>query len=204
MVPDVVVLAASRWATNADLIADVARLEYLRPTDTVLDATYGLGTFWRKWQPTQGRLFGLDIDPNKAPHLVADFTNLPFADASVDVVVYDGPYKLNGTPDVKIDQRYGVHVRASWQDRMEMLKLGALECARVARRHLLVKCQAQVVAGEIRWQDRLLADAIEAEGYVLEDRFDLLGKHRPQPMRGRRQKHAHGRPSTLLVLRRVG
>lgn len=26
------------------------------------------------------------------------------------------------------------------------------------------------------------------------------GQHRPQPMEGRDQKHAHGRPSTLLVL----
>ena len=41
------VFTATRWATNAEMIEDVARLGYL--DGSVLDVTYGLGTFWKNW-----------------------------------------------------------------------------------------------------------------------------------------------------------
>ena len=38
------VLAAKAWVENGDLIADVARLGYLRDSDRILDPTWGLGS----------------------------------------------------------------------------------------------------------------------------------------------------------------
>lgn len=198
------ILAAYAWPTNGDLIADVARLGYLRPTDLILDPTYGEGVFWRKWQPDRP-LVASDIVRHKSPVGAAvDFLHLPWHTQTFDAVVFDPPYKLNGTPDPQTDRRYGVDVVATWQGRHQLIRDGIAECVRVLKHDgiLLLKCQDQVCSGKIRWQTREFADHAETCGTELVDRFDFLGNHRPQPA-GRRQVHAHGRPSTLLLFRKV-
>lgn len=113
------VLTATKWATNAELIEDVERFGYL--DGRVLDCTYGYGTFWKNWKPDD--LTACDIDPAKSPigHSV-DFTNLvEFGKRSFDAVVFDPPYKLNGTPTDAVDERYGVHKVATWQDRYSLI-----------------------------------------------------------------------------------
>lgn len=194
------VLAAFAWPSNADLIADAARLGYL--PGHVLDCTYGMGVFWKRWQPERLTTHDLKLDG-------VDFRHLPHDDDTFDASVIDGPYKLNGAgsePDI----RYGVDLYASWQGRHALICEGITENARVVKPggYVLVKCQAQVCSGAIRWQDRIFADHGEGVGLVLVDRFDLLGKGRKQPKRTRQdgkpsvQQHAYKRPSTLLVLRK--
>lgn len=177
------------------MIADVAKLGYI--TGTVLDVTYGRGTFWKNWKPET--LITHDLATDRV-----DFRSLPEKDESVDCVVMDPPYKLNGTPALgEFDKRYGVDVPMSWWQRHTMIKNGIREAERVLRKkgHLLLKCQDQVSSGQVRWQ------TIEFTGYALSlglrlvDRFDMLGKGRPQP-KWRRQVHAQGRPSTLLVFKK--
>lgn len=199
------VLAAHNWPTNADLIADVAKLGYL--DGPVLDTTYGEGTFWKMWRPND--LTACDIDPAKSPiGYSVDFTSLPFKAGMFRAVVFDPPYKLNGTPDPEVDARYGVDRKATIVDRLRLIRDGLQECARVTATggHLLAKCQDQVASGVMWWQTAMvsswLSDPLVVGGFTKVDSFDLLGKHRPQPMEGRTQKHAHGRPSTLLVFRR--
>lgn len=199
MTPDV--MAIDSWATNADLIGDCARLGYLRREWRTLDPTYGLGTFWTKWQPDV--LVGTDIDPKKNPWSKepVDFTMLPFDDRRFDAVVFDPPYKLNGTPAAELDERYGIHEPARWQDRMALCRAGLTECARVlGDGYLLVKCQDQVCAGKVRWQTLDFAAHAERLGLGLVDRFEFLS-HRPQPA-GRRQVHARRNSSQLLVFKR--
>lgn len=193
------VMAIDSWRTNADLIASVARLGYLRDEWSTLDCTHGLGVFWRKWRPAN--LVACDADPGKSPigHAV-DFTAMPFPDRSFDVVVFDPPYKLNGTPDEITDHRYGVHTPTRWQDRMDLCKRGIDECCRVADHTLLVKCQDQVCSGRVRWQSIEFAERAKAHGFGLVDRFDLIS-YRPQPA-GRTQLTARRNSSQLLVLRR--
>jgi hypothetical protein len=196
----VTVLAAHNWATNADLIADVAKLGYL--DGHVYDCTYGLGNFWKKWRPES--FLGTDLYAADVAHI--DFTAMPWEDESFDAVVFDPPYKLNGTSrpqDAATDAPYGVagpYVPAD--ERHQLMRDGLTECARVTRKYVLAKCQPQVCSGRMHWQDLMMVDHAKSLGLTLVDRFDLLGKHRPQPMEGRKQKHAHGRPSTLLVFRR--
>ena len=193
------ILATSKWATNADLIADCATLGYLRDDWRTLDCTYGVGTFWKKWRPQN--LVASDIFHSKSESLVADFTRLPFRDRSFDAVVFDPPYKLNGTPDAAIDNRYGVDQPTRWQDRMGLIRVGLYEAARVlGDGYLLVKCQDQVCSGKVRWQTTSLIDAGRQISLGLVDRFDLLS-YRPQP-EGRRQVHARRNTSTLLVFQR--
>ena len=183
------------------MIAEAARLGYLE--GHVLDCTYGRGVFWKRWRPEKLTTHDLRLDG-------VDFRDLPHPDGTFDTSVIDGPYKLNGTgsePDV----RYGVDTYDGWEGRHRLIREGVTECARVTRLrgYVLVKCQAQVCGGAIRWQDREFADHGESIGLTLVDRFDLLGKGREQPQRTRkdgtptRQHHAYGRPSTLLVMRKT-
>lgn len=191
------VLAAHNWKSNAHLIADVAQLGYL--DGIVLDATFGEGNFWTEWQPK----VLITNDLFKDAHYQFDFRHMrTFFSQFFDAVVFDPPYKLSGTPALgDFDNRYGIDVPTRWQDRWQMCLDGITECGRVAKTHLLVKCQDQVCSGKIRWQTLEFPAHAASLGYELIDRFDFLGGGRPQPS-GRRQVHAHGRPSTLLVLRR--
>ncbi len=185
------VAAVQSWRTNAELIVDVARLGYLE--GRVLDVTYGLGAWWKLYEPP-----GLIVPPRGT-----DFTDLPYADRSVDVVAFDPPYRLNGTPDRGLfDVRYGIQVPTRWQDRHALIRAGIVEQARKLRRagRLLLKCQDQVCSGKVRWQTIEFAMTAKNAGLDLVDRFDLVGPVRAQPP-GRRQIHARRNASTLLVFR---
>lgn len=199
------VLAIGPWANNAELIADCNRLGYLNDQDAVLDPTYGLGRFWTVWQPHT--LTASDLDPAKSPlGRPVDFTALPWADGSFDAVVFDPPYKLNGTSTgtgaATCDADYGVAEPSTWQDRHQLIRDGITECVRVTRPGgmVLVKCQDQVCSGQVRWQTHEFAAHAVAGGCRLVDALHLSG-HRPQPA-GRRQVHARRNYSTLLVLRK--
>jgi hypothetical protein len=90
-----------------------------------------------------------------------------------------------------------------WQARHALIRAGIDECSRVLRPGglLLLKCQDQVSSGEVRWQtDEFTAHAASL-GLTKIDRFDLVSTVRSQPMTGRVQRRAHGRPSSLLVFR---
>jgi len=200
------VMAIDKWSTNAALIADCARLGYLRPEWLTLDPTYGYGTFWEKWQPNPGYLVGTDLNPVKSmqPGGV-DFTDMPWSDGEFDAVVFDPPYKLNGTPSDTdgADERYGVGgpVYTDWRERMDLIRRGLTECARVlGDGYLLLKCQDQVCSGKVRWQTVDFTNHAATLGLGLVDRFDFLS-YRPQPA-GRRQVHARRNASTLLVFKR--
>jgi SAM-dependent methyltransferase len=192
-----VLAAAPR--SNADLIEAVHALGYIRDDDLVLDPTYGLGRWWSKWHPSV--LYASDIDPAKSVEPAADFRDLPWADGAFDVVAFDPPYKLNGTPSGP-DADYGVDVPATWQERHALIRAGIDECGRVLRTggYLLLKCQDQVSSGRVRWQTIEFTLHAEARGFELVDSLHLIG-HRPQPG-GRRQVHARRNLSTLLVFRK--
>ena len=153
--PDVV-KAIHLTGTNADLIVSAMRLGYLRKDDETLDATYGHGTFWKKWQPTF--LVANDIDIEKG--LISfDFREFPVEwEARFDVVVFDPDYKLQGTSSndgpASSNARYGMDrdyrpVDDTWQ----LYQDGMRECVRVLKPGgmFLVKTMDQVVSGNIKW-----------------------------------------------------
>lgn len=185
---------------NAQLMVDCRQLGYLNDEDLILDPTWGKGRFWTKWHPKG--LIGTDLNPAKSPAgLSIDFTALPYADRLFDAVVFDPPYKLNGTPSEGMDEDYGVDQAMSWQDRMSLCFEGIIECSRVSSDRLLVKCMDQVCSGRVRWQRAEFAGVALDCGFRLVDELHVRS-YREQPA-GRRQVHARRNYSTLLVLRRV-
>lgn len=210
------VMATGPWKNNAEMIRDgVVPLGYLDRSWVTLDATWGLGRFWRFWQPD--RLIGSDLVGGR--DLTADATRLPFPDGAFDAVVLDPPYKLNGTSHgtgpATGDADYGVadDWGDGWEGRHALIRAMITDATRVLRPPiprrgrrgarpggiLLVKCQDQVCGGRVRWQTREFADHAESLGHRLVDRFDLRS-YRAQPA-GRRQVHARRDTSSLLVLR---
>lgn len=188
------VLAIGQWRNNAELIADVAQLGYL--DGIVLDATFGEGSFWKAWTPHE--LYTNDLyKPADSAH---DYRAFPFSDALFDAVVFDPPYRMSGRRDRgEFDQRFGLTEYRGNDEILSDLVDGAVECYRVCRRYLLVKCQDQVNGGRVRWQTDLITSAVEGVGGRKIDRFDFTSRSvRPQPS-GRRQLTARRNHSTLLV-----
>ncbi len=189
--------------TNAELILDCSDLGYIKDTDRILDPTYGLGNWWKLWHPYQGCLLRHDLDPAKAPDGPMDFTALAYRDRSFDVVAYDPPYKLNGTPTEAVDAAYGVHEPRTVDQRLTLMFAGLIEAIRVVRVGglVLAKCQDMVVSGRKVWQTRLMAAHAAQHGCRVVDELHV-SSYRPQPA-GRRQVHAASNYSTLLVLKRL-
>jgi hypothetical protein len=191
------------WRTNAELIAyGVKPLGYLDDRYTTLDPTYGKGRFWNIWKPA--KLVGCDINLAMSPIGESiDFTMMPWPENSFERVVFDPPYKLNGTSSGKgpaaSDRSYGVATSVPWQYRHALIKDGMKECVRVLapKGMLLLKCQDQVCSGQVRWQTFEFSEWGQHLGLALVDMFHLVGS-RPQPP-NRRQVHARRNYSSLLV-----
>jgi hypothetical protein len=184
--------------TNAQLMLDCRTLGYLSDEMTILDPTYGQGRFWSKWRPDG--LVMSDGDPG-AGVTVIDFTKLPFSDSSFDAVVFDPPYKLNGTSAHPSDEGYGVGGPYSTvEGRIGLILDGCAQAARVASTWVLVKCQDQTVSGRKVWQTDRVTEHMSFLGWEKEARLEVYG-HIPQPMEGRTQRTPHSVSSQLLVFR---
>lgn len=193
------ILAADTYRSNAELIETCFELGYLNDDWSILDVTYGRGTFWKTHRPP--KLVTNDIRP--FADFQDDFRVLHWPDDLWSAIVFDPPYKLNGRTDgAEVDERYGVHEYTRWQDRMALIKEGIHECLRVVRNggYLLLKCQDQVCSGKVRWQTLEFTLEANTAGAELIDHLLMLG-HRPQP-EGRRQVHARRNYSSLLVFRK--
>lgn len=212
------VLAAHAWPTNGHLIADVARLGYLRPTDRVLDPTYGNGVWWSIWRPHH-------LTPHVRAQDGTDFRNLPYDDHTFDAIAYDPPYVCPGgrkTSTVQnMHHRYGMdeggNADPDFTTPAELQALiddGLTEMVRLVRPPrtktdggiILVKCQDYIWSGAL-WEGvaRTRQHALDL-GCTVVDTLIHLGKPGPQPTTNpdgtpRRQVHARRAHSTLLVLR---
>jgi hypothetical protein len=200
------VLAIGEYADNADLMVACRELGYLSDEMLIVDPTFGLGRFWKRWMPSN--LWGSDLNGSKSPFgRSVDACVLPFEDAWVDAVVLDPPYKLNGRASAggpaTSDESYGVDGDyVPWQERHRLICGMVTEASRVVRDGgiVLLKCQDQVCSGRMRWQTIEFAEHAESNcGLRLIDSLMLVG-HRKQP--AGRQVHARRNYSTLLVFRK--
>jgi hypothetical protein len=167
------VLGSVFTGTNADLMAAVAPL-YL--TGSVLDTTYGDGGWWRRFTP----------DPFTAHDLHkldgVDFRRLPEPDGSVDAVCFDPPYvpqggtAIGGAGAADFRDRFGLTTESTpwWQVR-DLIIAGVAECARVARRWVLVKCTDFVTGSTFYTGHKWVEQAADTCG--LGDPWDVIIHH---------------------------
>ena len=190
------VLAANNWKTNADLIADCHRLGYIKDGQRVLDATYGRGVWWKQYRP-------VGLEP-----FSGNFLELPYSDLHFHVATFDPPYISPGgrkTSTInEFNDRYGLHFSPSSPADLQMVinqGLGEVASKVRPRGLILVKCMDYVSSGKL-WigTHYTLTHALNALNMECIDRFEHVGRPRPQP-KGRRQVHARRNLSTLLVLR---
>ena len=190
------VLAASNWTTNGELIADCHKLGYIKDRDKVLDATFGKGVWWSKWEPAL-------LTAHKG-----NFLELPYSEGYFDVATFDPPYvspggrKTSTIPD--FNKRYGLERTPSTPAKLQgLINDGLLlVSSKVKSRGLvLVKCMDYVSSGKL-WLGThyTLNYAINTLNMEVIDRMEHIGRPRPQPA-NRRQVHARRNLSTLLVLR---
>lgn len=214
------VLAANRWATNAELIADVARLGYLRPDVLTLDPTYGDGKWWTEWQPSADMFCASDL--YKGP-LHYNFRAMPFPDGMFEQIAFDPPYVCPGglkTSKTKVmHEAYGMNSGDAAGQRdfktpaelqtiindglTEMRRLARARVSRGKAKHpgavVLVKCKDYIWGGKLWLGTHLTLTHALGLGFTLEDRFEHVGEPGPQSQTS--QHHARRNLSTLLVLR---
>jgi tRNA G10 N-methylase Trm11 len=196
------VLAATNWPTNAHMIADCRRLKYVNTDDFTLDPTYGRGTWWKFWRPTNFVAHDIIVD-------AVDFRHLPEGDSTFDVVAFDPPYvSVGGRTTTKIQEfydRFGLTDAPTTPALVQkLINDGLTEAHRVLKKkgRALVKCQSYVSSGKL-WlgPHYTTAHALEL-GFEVVDILQHTRKAAgPQPARAT-QVHARQNYSTLLVLRK--
>jgi hypothetical protein len=168
---------------------------------TVLDTTYGSGSFWRD-STADVQVTGLDINTARAKHVCGDFTRLPFADNAFDVVVFDPPYHT----DVGREKASVTHARfgsfATLTDLRQAVELGTAEAWRVARLGVIVKVQDYIHASRAVWMSLWVQGAIPVEPYDVMHVWRSGGKIRSP--RWTRQLSVWRNHATYWVYRKDG
>lgn len=143
--------------TSAQMVSRL--LAVLFPdAQTALDTTFGSGKFWDG--SARVRVTGMDINPQRAPDIVGDFTRLPFKDGAFDVVIFDPPYHTDvGRGKVSVmGARFGHY--ATIPELKEAVELGVRESWRVARLGLIVKVQDYIHGQKAVWMSDWVKQAL--------------------------------------------
>jgi hypothetical protein len=210
------VYAATAWGNNGKMIADVARLGYIKPTDRVLDPTYENGIWWKHFRPENLVTYYREEDGS-------DYRLLPEEDESFDVIAYDPPYVCPGglkTSTIKeFHERFGQDEGgiepgerefSSPAELQDLMNDGLTEMCRLVRRGgiILMKAKNYVSSGKVWWGvDKSLAHANNL-GLVKIDELLFLAKGPQDENRTRQdgtpstQQHARRNHSNLLVLQK--
>jgi hypothetical protein len=179
------IMAVRDWGNNSHLIEDLFTLGYLTDEMTILDPTYGKGTFWKRHQPRF--LTKSDLDPRFGDVEAYDFTALPCPDCCFDAVVFDPDYKMQGTSSnagpASSNGAYGMDREYRPVDtQLGIIGQGLAECVRVTKPKgvIVVKCMDQIVSGAPVWQTDRVTTTMDELGCDKIAEFMLLG-HRKQP-----------------------
>lgn len=196
-------LAATRWPSNAELIATATELlDVDLDTATVADLTYGRGHWWNKVRPRNLVAHDLAIDG-------VDFRDTGHPDAAFDLVAFDPPYlpqggtAHNGAAEYR--DRYGLTAPSSDAELWTLIAAGLDEAARIVRPggHVLAKCQPYTNGKQFRpIPARLVAHAEANLPLRVED--ELIHLRDPGPSStGRKFSRARRNYSVLTIFQRT-
>jgi hypothetical protein len=96
-------ILTSLTGNNAGLLPHILDL-YVKPGSIIADVTWGKGAFWKR--------VGTSLYDFRPTDLLTgvDFRNLPYRDASIDVLTLDPPY-LHGGKTIKQSQTIAIRIR---------------------------------------------------------------------------------------------
>lgn len=196
--------------TNGPLLAAAAQL-WIADSDLVVDMTYGRGKFWTHYRPA--RLVAHDLITDGV-----DFRQLPEADGTVDVAVFDPPYISpggrasstldgRGGADGDFNERYGLHdTPATPAELADLIAQGIKEATRVLapKGRLMVKCMDYVSSGGLFLGRHHVVTTALGLGLRQVDEFVHHSGTGPQPTENpdgtpRRQVHSRRAHSFLCV-----
>jgi hypothetical protein len=198
---------SAHQGTNDDLFPQVLSL-YVPPHSTVADVTYGKGVFWKKVQQSTYKILATDLK------MGVDCRRLPYAESSIDCVVFDPPYMHTpGGTAHQNHQNFELYYHNNGTENptvkyheavLDLYFKGSAEAYRVLKPNgiLIVKCQDEVCANRQRLTHVEIINELETKGYIVEDLFVLLRTNRPGVSRILKQNHARKNHSYFLVFRK--
>ena len=199
------VWAATNWQFNGDLIADVAKLGYIRDDDCCIDLTYGKGTWWKRYRPTL--LATNDIDDTTKAEYHDDFRATKWFDDNFDVVAFDPPYISPGGRETStiadFNSRFGLHSTPRTVLRLrEMNQDGLDEARRICKPGgiILVKCMNYINSGRYQPEVFVMWEAATAFRLQMVDQFIMIRRSGPQSQKT--QVHTRNNYSVLLIFQK--
>ena len=179
--------------TNADLIPEIFSLHVAKGS-VVADVTYGRGVFWRNIDASQYNLLKSDLSQG------VDFSRLPYADRSIDVLILDPPYMHGGATVKESINKCYKNNNTSHESVIRLYTSGILEAARVlkSKGKIIVKTQDEIESGVQRWSHVEVMQILTMLGFRLLDMFVLVQSTLPA-MRESYQKTARKNHSYAIV-----
>jgi hypothetical protein len=121
------------------------------------------GKFWTERAPWN--VTGVDLNPERARNVCADFTCLPFRDGAFDVAIFDPPYLTDASSSglMAMDRQFSSF--RSVGDARRIVSRGATEAWRAGRIGCIVKVQNYTHASRSVRMTRWVEAAIPEEPY---------------------------------------
>lgn len=199
---------SAHQATN-DVVFPLILSLYVTPGSTVADITYGKGVFWSRVPNATYHLLATDLEQG------VDCRHLPYADGSINCVVFDPPYmhtpggsahvehqnyedyyKNNETPDGLTEKYHEAVLQLYTQTRAEAHRILGKDGI------FIVKCGDEVCANQQRLTHVEIINDYAANGFVVEDLFIVVRMNKPGVSRILQQVHARKNHSYFLVFRK--
>ena len=193
--------------TNDEIFPEILEL-YVKKGSVVADVTYGKGVFWKRVPEGAYSLLPTDLQTG------VDCRRLPYADRTMDCVVFDPPYMHTpGGTAHQNHQNFELYYlnngtenpRSKYHEAVvDLYFAGSREAARVLKPGgvFVVKCQDEVCANQQRLTHVEIINGCSSMGLVPEDVFVLVRRNKPGVSRLLQQRHARKNHSYFLVFRK--